>query len=424
MKKIFVKILTFALLFAVSFTMAVPAEAAKVNKATAKQAALAELGILKNVSGNKLNLDKPISRSDALVMIIQIMGKESEALKGSWKHPFTDVESWADKYVGYAYKNGLITTDASKKFETGNADITMYLDVMLRALNYKDSDFVDNSPNLLAKAIGLLPDNVDTKNFKYADAVLISWAALETEFKTGDLKLSEKLISDKIITTKAYAKAVKTAQEKTIKASTVSSEKALKEALSDKTVKSVVIDSIGNPVVLTGEASISSGVTLTVNKGSDFYIEGTLTNNGIINVMGADSVTDDFINYSVMTVQKNGKVTNNGIINLLSATLSDDKDYGPIGGQLRINGGSFINKSALMLKRGSVNTHGGMAVVISGIFTNYKLVVIDGFFLRIENGKFTNRNGAVIINNTTIFTQSKDKFVNNGVLNGADAITE
>ena len=40
-------------------------------------------------------------------MLIRVLGKEPAALKSDWTHPFTDVASWADKYVGYAYENVL-----------------------------------------------------------------------------------------------------------------------------------------------------------------------------------------------------------------------------------------------------------------------------------------------------------------------------
>jgi hypothetical protein len=72
-------------------------------------------------------------------MLIRAMGKESEALGGSWSHPFTDVDSWADKYVGYGYEKGLTKGVSATQFGTGNADSDMYLTFMLRALGYDDS---------------------------------------------------------------------------------------------------------------------------------------------------------------------------------------------------------------------------------------------------------------------------------------------
>jgi hypothetical protein len=163
---------------------------------------------------------------------------------------------------------------------------------------------------------------------------------------------------------------------------------------------------------------------VTVNRGNDFYIEGKLINNGTINVMGADTIKTDFINYSVLSIQTGGTLNNNGAINLEASPLTDTSDNGPIGGQLRVNGGTLYNTGSIFLKYGLVNTHGGMAVVIDGAFDNGGLVIVDGFFLRVDKGSFTNNAGAVVINNSHIFTGDAGIFTNKGTLNGAAASRE
>ena len=45
-------------------------------------------------------LDKPMTRAEAAAMLTRLLGAEKTALSGTWKHPFTDVPQWADKYVG------------------------------------------------------------------------------------------------------------------------------------------------------------------------------------------------------------------------------------------------------------------------------------------------------------------------------------
>jgi hypothetical protein len=359
-----------------------------------------------------------------MVMLIRILGKESEALNGSWSHPFTDVASWADKYIGYAYEKGLTKGVSATEYGTGNASSDMYLTFMLRALNYNDStgDFTWDAPDVLAKAVGILPDGVNTESFLRSDVVLVSWAALEADLKGGSQRLANKLIAESIFTGDDYTHAIELVNEKKPKPVSVSTSEALKEAFADKTVKAISIDSLGTPVVITDELTIPVGVTLTVNCGSDFHIEGTLTNNGTINVMGADSISDDFINYSVMSVQNGGLLINNGAVNLFASLLEDTDDHGPIGGQLRLIGGTFTNKGSVFLKAGLVNTHGGVAGVIDGTFTNDSVVIVDGFFLRIENGEFVNNAGAVVINNSHIFTEETGTFTNNGTLSGTEII--
>ena len=422
MKKTLRCIFSLILSLALSLAMLLPAYGTGMNEAETKASSLKQLGLFKGVSDTDFDLDRAPTRTEALVMLIRTLGKESEALNGSWSHPFTDVPSWADKYVGYGYEKGLTKGVSATEFGSGNADSDMYLTFMLRALGYSDAagDFAWNAPDALAKAVGILPDVVSTSNFLRADVALVSWAALEADQKSGMQRLAKKLIDEKIFTGDAYAQA--TAQVGEIKptAVSVSSFEALKSALLNSSVKAITIDSVGTPVIVTGEVTIPAGVTVTVNRGNDFYIEGPLTNNGTINVMGADSISPDFINYSVLSVQTGGILNNNGAINLQAAQLEDTDDYGPIGGQLRINGGTLNNKGSVFLKYGLVNTHGGMAVVINGSFINDELVIVDGFFLRVDEGSFVNNAGAVVINNTNIFAEGEGTFTNNGTLSGAE----
>ncbi len=421
MKKKTKGIIAIILMLALSLATLMPAYGANSDGANVKAAALKQLGLFKGVSETDFDLDRAPSRTEALIMLIRMLGKESEALSGSWRHPFTDVDSWADKYIGYGYEKGLTKGVSATKFGTGNADSDMYLTFMLRALNYSDAsgDFAWNAPDTLAMAVGILPDGVDTVNFLRGDAVLVSWAALEADLKGGVQTLAQKLLSEGVFTGDGHVSAIKLVNEQKPEPVSVPSYEALKTALADKNVKSISIDSLGKPLVVTGELAIPKGVTVTVNRGNDFYIEGTLINNGTIKVLGADSYTADFINYSVMALQKGGKVINNGRLSLCASVIGDEEDRGPVGGQLRVFDGSFENKGSLYLEAGLVNTHGGMAAVIDGTFTNDAVVIVDGFFLRIENGAFINNTGAVVINNSNIFTEESGTFTNNGTLSEA-----
>ena len=102
-----------------------------------------------------------------------------------------------------------------------------------------------------------------------------------------------------------------------------------------------------------------------------------------------------------------------------AASLSDRQDRGPVGGQLRVFGGTFDNNGSVYLEAGAVNTHGGIVVVENAAFNNKATFVLDGFFLRVnEEGIFNNVDGAVVINNSTIITEGTGVFHNNGTLSG------
>lgn len=411
-----------AILMVMALTLCVtlPAHAAAPAEAETKAAALKQLSLFRGVSETDFALDRAPTRVEAMVMLIRAMGKESEALSVGGTHPFTDVPAWADKYIGYAYEKGLTKGVSETSFGTGDADSDMYLTFMLRALGYSDTagDFAWNAPDTLARAVGILPEGINTKSFLRADVALVSWVALEADLKGGQPRLAKKLMADGVFTGDEYGKAIELVGEVKPTAVQVSTLTELKTALADTAKTAITVNSAGKPLVVTGEVTIPKGVTVTIARGNDFYIEGTLTNNGTLLVMGADAVVSaDFINYSVMAVQNGGKVINNGQFVLCRSEIGDTIDRGPVGGQLRIFEGSFENNGSVFLKAGSVNTHGGMIAVIEGTFTNNATVIVDGFQIDIVR-TFLNSKGAVVINNATVSTQKGGSFTGDGKLTG------
>jgi len=171
---------------------------------------LKELGLFKGVSDTDFALNRAPTRTEALVMLIRVLGKESDALSKGGKHPFLDVPAWADKYVGYAYENKLTNGISATKFGGSSvASSSMYLTFVLRALGYSDvngADFTWDNPFTLARQTGVLLGNPDTINFRRADVVLVSYAALEAEVKGSGQTLAQKLITAGAISAAAYDK--------------------------------------------------------------------------------------------------------------------------------------------------------------------------------------------------------------------------
>ncbi len=168
---------------------------------------LKSLGLFRGVSDTDFDLDRPPTRIEALVMLIRILGKESEAMEGNFRHPFTDVPNWADSYVGYAYQNKLSNGTSGTTFGTGDANAAMYLTFVLRALGYSDSDekdFVWDNPYPLAEKIGILPAAVNRIKFLRADVVLVSYASLAANIKGTNQSLADKLIKEKVFTKKQF----------------------------------------------------------------------------------------------------------------------------------------------------------------------------------------------------------------------------
>ncbi|MCQ2405874.1 MAG: MBL fold metallo-hydrolase [Oscillospiraceae bacterium] len=171
---------------------------------------LKELGLFKGVSDTSFELNRAPTRIEALVMLIRVLGKEQEALEGDFEHPFTDVPSWADAYIGYAFQNNLTNGVSDTLFGNSSASAATYLTFVLRALGYSDKqseDFFWDNPYSLAEEVGILPNTVDRENFLRADVVTISYAALSAKMKGTADALAEKLISCNVFTDEQYRRA-------------------------------------------------------------------------------------------------------------------------------------------------------------------------------------------------------------------------
>jgi len=211
MKRVVSVILSLVLIFSVCPTVS----AAAVNRDTSYEESLAyklkALGLFKGVSDTDFDLDREPKRIEAVIMLIRLLGKEAEALGGTWAHPFTDVPSWAgaDQYVGYAYQKGLTKGMGATVFGSSNvATVNMYLTFVLRSLGYSDTDNVDfsySNPFSLAISTGILPSGVNTENFWRADVVVISYAALSASLKNSTSKLSDSLIAGGVFSASAFA---------------------------------------------------------------------------------------------------------------------------------------------------------------------------------------------------------------------------
>ena len=154
-------------------------------------------------------LERTPTRVEEVVMLIRLLGKEQEALGGSWTHPFTDVPAWADKYIGYAYEKSLAGGVGGGKFGTDTpATAQMFATFVLRALGYTDdtrggTDFQYAKATEFATERGLIAGQADIDGFDRGACVRIMEAALRQKKNGGDL-LWRELASEGVFTEDAY----------------------------------------------------------------------------------------------------------------------------------------------------------------------------------------------------------------------------
>lgn len=80
------------------------------------------------------------TRAEALVNILKSIGKDAEVQAETSVNPFNDVPDWADRYVAYAYKNGITYGVSDTEFDSDRI-ITAeeYAAMLQRTANWVDS---------------------------------------------------------------------------------------------------------------------------------------------------------------------------------------------------------------------------------------------------------------------------------------------
>ena len=141
-------------------------------------------------------LDRDLTRQEAVAMMVRLSGRETAALSGIYHANFPDVALWATGYVGYAQSVGLVSGYSAKEF---GADDTVtaeqYLTFALRALGYSDiaGDFVWNDPWELAQQCKLAQPGEFSGPLTRGEVALISARALSAPMKGSQLTLGDSL---------------------------------------------------------------------------------------------------------------------------------------------------------------------------------------------------------------------------------------
>lgn len=171
---------------------------------------LKTLGLFRGVSDTDFDLDRAPTRVEAVVMLVRLLGAETDAAELNYNHPFTDVPDWADSYIGYAYQKGYVKGVSADTFGTDDVTGAMFLTFVLRALGYAegtDGDFTWDDPFAVSAAAGIADDALTIDTFTRGDVVRISWYALHASKKDSDVTLAKELADSGAITEKAMENA-------------------------------------------------------------------------------------------------------------------------------------------------------------------------------------------------------------------------
>lgn len=163
-------------------------------------------------TGESYSLDRELTREQGITLLVRMLGKETEALSGTWQHPFTDVNGWAQSYVGYAY-HAKLTNGVSQTLFAGSKPMTaqMFVTLCLRALGYSDGgaspEFVWNDSVRFAAKKGILDSAAEIPTLTRGRAVEIFWRVLHAAMAGGGSTLADTLISAGAFTVEEYGRA-------------------------------------------------------------------------------------------------------------------------------------------------------------------------------------------------------------------------
>ncbi len=173
---------------------------------TEEQAAerLYYLGLLSGVGtvNGKIHfaLGRSLTKLEAVIMVIRLMGIETDVLESNFSHPFTDVPSWGSAYVGYFFEKGLLSADNGSQF---SPDMTVpsavFMKYMLNALGYGSdgSSYALTDAALIGQRIGICQRPVPA--ITRGQAVMMMYRTLNTTISGTDKTLSFSLIEAGIL---------------------------------------------------------------------------------------------------------------------------------------------------------------------------------------------------------------------------------
>lgn len=197
----------FAILLSAVLLLQIPSAVFAYDTDKAQQCAdsLNTIGLF-NGTDKGYELEKPLTRLEALILLIRLSGKEIDALypEEELTHPFTDSPDWEDgsKYMAYGYVNKLTSGISDTLFApNAEASLQMYVTFVLRALGYRDNEdgTVWDNWEAWGTAAGIIDANTDREKFLRGDAVIISRAALNAKLAGTDKTLKEQLCEDGVI---------------------------------------------------------------------------------------------------------------------------------------------------------------------------------------------------------------------------------
>lgn len=164
--------------------------------------ALKKLGLVRGAA-NGMELYRGNTRAESITMLIRLLGEEENALSALHSHPFTDVDEWAKRYVGYAYRMNYTKGVSNTRFD-GSSFTTaqQYVTFILRALGYSEAagDFRYETALSDAVRLGVIDSSVSgelqREEFRRDHVMHLSYLAMSAKMKGSNRTLLAHLVAN------------------------------------------------------------------------------------------------------------------------------------------------------------------------------------------------------------------------------------
>jgi len=146
-------------------------------------------------SDGSFKLDYPLTRTEAVIMSLRLLGEDTQAEQVKIPCPFKDVPDWAKYSVGYAHAKGMINGYDADTFGANDpVTANQYITLVLRAMGYTDGvDFQWDTAANTARMLKMIDEKnqmqyMHSNLFFRDNAAYISYNALKfAEMKGGGL---------------------------------------------------------------------------------------------------------------------------------------------------------------------------------------------------------------------------------------------
>ncbi len=164
--------------------------------------ALKKLGLVRGAADG-MELYRGNTRAESITMLIRLLGEEDNALMTEHYHPFTDVDAWAKRYVGYAYRMGYTKGVSATKYDGSSLTTAgQYMTFVLRALGYSEEAGDFKYETALSDAVSLgvidtsLMNELQSVEFRRDHVMHISYLAMSARVKGSNRTLLSKLVAN------------------------------------------------------------------------------------------------------------------------------------------------------------------------------------------------------------------------------------